>query len=411
MLDFRLDEELTAIGDSLLRFIDTEVAPLERANADLLGSERNVFDEDGRYSQSVLSLKRQVRQMSAEAGFYTMFGAEELGGSGLGPVAAVYLNGLMAEHCGPGRELIHPVVIPSPFTNGLSALLLHLDPAGRHGYLTKIASGEKTMCFGLSEADAGSDVFAMKSRAVREGNDWVLNGAKQWITNGPYADYAMIFAVTDPELASARRGGITGFFIDTTWNGFSAPSTIPILGHLGAEIGILNFDDLRVPDSHRLGDVDQGLKVAMSGVNTGRLGLAATVVGYARWALDQALEYAKVRKTFGKPIAEHQAVQIQLADCAVEIYGARQMLLNCAWKLEQGERALAEISMVKLHCTEISNRVFDRCIQIHGAMGLTNELRLEAGYRFARSMRIPDGTSEIQRRTIARELLANGASF
>ena len=411
MLDFRLGDDLVAIGDNLIRFIEREVVPLEQAHASLLTSERNIYDDAGRYAPELLDLRRRVRAKSAEAGFYTMFGAKELGGAELGPVAAVYLNDLMAAHCGPGRELTHPVVIPSPFTNGLSALLLHLDPAVREAYLPAIANGEKTMCFGLSEADAGSDVFAMKSRAVRDGDHWVLNGTKQWITNGPYADYAMVFAVTDAEKAAARKGGITGFFIDTSWPGFSAPSTIPTMGHLGADIGVLVFDDLQVPDSHRLGAVDQGLKVAMSGVNTGRLGLAATVVGYARWALEQALDYARMRKTFGKPIGEHQAVQIHLADCAVEIYGARQMLLNCAWKLEQGERALAEISMVKLHCTEIGNRVFDRCIQVHGAMGLTNEVRLEAGYRFTRSMRIPDGTSEIQRRTIARELLANGVSF
>jgi acyl-CoA dehydrogenase len=317
----------------------------------------------------------------------------------------------LAAHCGPARTLIHPVVIPSPFTNGLSPVLTFLDTSLRDGYLPHLASGEKTLCFGLSEPDAGSDVFGMKTRAVRDGDGWVITGSKQWITNGPYADYAMIFAVTDPDLAAARKGGITGFFVDTSWDGFEVVSTIPIMGQLGAEIGILSFDGLRVPDSHRLGDVNQGLKVAMRGVNTGRLGLSATCIGLARWALVQAVEYARVRKTFGKPIGEHQAVQILLADSAAEIYAAETMLMDCALKLERGEKALAETSMVKLHCTDAANRVFDRCIQAHGGMGLTNELRLEAGYRFTRSMRIPDGTSEIQRRTIARDLLANGVNF
>jgi len=183
------------------------------------------------------------------------------------------------------------------------------------------------------------------------------------------------------------------------------------MGHLGAEIGILSFDGVRVPDAQRLGAEGQGLKVAMNGVNTGRLGLSATCIGLARWALNQALDYAKVRKTFGKPISEHQAVQILLAESALDIYSAETMLMDCASKLELGIRSIAETSMVKLHCTEAANRVFDRCIQVHGAMGLTNELRLEEGYRFTRSMRIPDGTSEIQRRTIARELLASGVNF
>lgn len=404
-------EDVIAIGDSLIRFVERDVVPLENAHKALFASDRTIYDEKGRFVPEVEALRRQVRMRSAEQGFYTMFGPEAIGGSGLGPLASVYLNMRLSAHCGPGRVLVHPVIIPSPFTNGLSPVLVNLDPALHDEYLPALGSGDKTLCFGLSEPDAGSDVFAMKTKAVRDGDGWIISGSKQWITNGPYADYAMIFAVTDPEKAAQRKGGITGFFVDTKWPGFSVVSTIPIMGHLGAEIGILAFDNLRVPDSHRLGPVDQGLNVALNGVNTGRLGLSATCVGLARWALVQAVEYAKVRKTFGKPIGDHQAVQILIADSATEIYAAERMLFSCAAKLERGERSIAETSMVKLHCTEAANRVFDRCMQVHGGMGLTNELRLEQGYRFTRSMRIPDGTSEIQRRTIARELMANGVNF
>jgi acyl-CoA dehydrogenase len=403
--------EVVQIGESLLRFVDQEVVPLETANKALLATDRTIFDEKGRFTPEVQALRRTVRMRSAEQGFYTMFGPAEIGGSGLGPVAAVYLNALLSEHCGPGRVLVHPVVIPSPFTNGLSPVLTSLSDPMRERYLPELANGEKTLCFGLSEPDAGSDVFGMTTRAVRDGDDWIIDGSKQWITNGPYADYAMIFAVTDPELARRRVGGMTGFFVATDTPGFSVVSTIPIMGQLGAEIGILSFDAMRVPDAQRLGDVGQGLKVAMHGVNIGRLGLSATCIGLARWALVQAVEYAKVRRTFGQPIGEHQAVQILLAESATELYAAECMLMDCAMKLEQGARVLAEISMVKLHCTDAANRIFDRCMQVHGGMGLTNELRLEAGYRFTRSMRIPDGTSEIQRRTIARDLLARGVNF
>ena len=406
-----IPDDIVSVGDSLLTFVEREVVPLENANRALLSSDRTIFDERGYFTPDVERLRREVRTKSAEQGFYTMFGPEVIGGGGLGPLAAVYLNARLSAHCGPGRPLVHPVVIPSPFTNGLSPVLVNLDPALRDRYLPGLAGGEKTLCFGLSEPDAGSDVFAMKTRAVRDGDDWVINGTKQWITNGPYADYAMIFAVTDPALASSRKGGVTGFFVNTKLPGFSVASTIPIMGQLGAEIGILAFDNLRVPDDHRLGPVDQGLKVALGGVNTGRLGLSATCIGLARWALNQAVDYAKIRKTFGVAIGDHQAVQIMIADCAAELYAAETMLIDCAMKLEAGERALAETSMIKLHCTEAANRIFDRCMQVHGGMGLTNELRLEAGYRFTRSMRIPDGTSEIQRRTIARELLANGVNF
>jgi acyl-CoA dehydrogenase len=411
MRSIHIPADIVAVGESLIRFVEQEVVPIETANKALLSSDRTIYDETGRFTPQVEALRREVRMRSAEQGFYTMFGPEEIGGGGLGPLAAVYLNALLASHCGPGRVLVHPVVIPSPFTNGLSPVLRNLDPDLRSRYLPGLASGEKTLCFGLSEPEAGSDVFAMKTRAVRDGNDFVITGSKQWITNGPYADYAMIFAVTDPDLAAQRKGGVTGFFVDTRSPGFSVVSTIPIMGHLGAEIGTLSFDNLRVADDHRLGALNDGLKVAMQGVNTGRLGLSATCIGLARWALNQAVDYAKVRRTFGSAIAEHQAVQILLADSAVDIYTAETMLIDCALKLERGERALAETSMVKLHCTEAANRVFDRCMQVHGGMGLTNELRLEAGYRFTRSMRIPDGTSEIQRRTIARELVASGVSF
>jgi acyl-CoA dehydrogenase len=404
-------EEIVQIGDSLIRFVEQEVVPIEKEHKAVLSSERTIFDEQGRFTPEVEALRRQVRLKSSEAGFYTMFGPEEIGGGGLGPLASVYLNWLLSAHCGPERTLVHPVVIPSPFTNGLSPVLTFLDESLRDQYLPLLASGEKTLCFGLSEPDAGSDVFNMKTTAVRDGDEWVVSGSKQWITNGPYADYAMIFAVTDPDLVAKRKGGITGFFVETGWKGFSAVSTIPIMGHLGAEIGILSFDEMRVPDRYRLGEVNDGLKVALRGVNTGRLGLSATCVGLARWALVQAVEYAKVRKTFGQVIGEHQAVQMLIAESASEIYAAESILLDCAMKLERGEKALAETSMVKQFCTDASNRVFDRCMQVHGGMGLTNELRLEAGYRFTRSMRIPDGTSEIQKRTVARDLLSKGVNF
>lgn len=407
----QVPEEVLQIGESLIRFVEQEVVPLENANKALLASGRTIYDEHGRFTNEVQELRRQVRVKSSEAGFYTMFGPEEIGGGGLGPVASVYLNWLLSAHCGPERTLIHPVLIPSPFTNGLSPVLTVLDESLRDQYLPLLASGEKTLCFGLSEPDAGSDVFNMKTTAVRDGDDWVISGSKQWITNGPYADYAMIFAITDPALVAQRKGGITGFFVETGWKGFNVVSTIPIMGHLGAEIGILSFDEMRVPDRYRLGAVNDGLKVALRGVNTGRLGLSSTCVGLARWALVQAVEYAKVRKTFGQPIGEHQAVQMLLAESATEIYAAESILLDCAMKLERGEKALAETSMVKQFCTDASNRVFDRCMQVHGGMGLTNELRLEAGYRFVRSMRIPDGTSEIQKRTVARDMLSKGVNF
>jgi acyl-CoA dehydrogenase len=410
-MNFDIPGEWVDFGDALIRFIDREVAPLEHEHRALLASEHHAYTDDGRYRPEVLALRRQVRMRSAELGFYTALSDESLGGGGLGAQAAAYIQERLNAHCGPSRHLVHTVVLPSPFTNGLSPVLRHLAPAVLDRCHAELASGGKTMCFGLSEPDAGSDVFGMRTRAVRDGDHWVINGTKQWITNAPYADYAMIFAITDEEKARAHRGGVTGFFLPTSTPGFAVPSVIPVMGHHGSEIGIVSLENVRVPDSHRLGPVNEGLSVALDGVNAGRLSMAAGCLGLAQWALAQAVEYAKVRKTFGQPIADHQAVQFMLADCAMDIYACKSMIRHCAWLVDEGRRATKEVSIVKASATEMVGRVIDRAIQIHGAMGLTNELRLEAAYRYARTVRIPDGTSEIQRRTIARKLLDGDRVF
>ena len=410
-MDFTIDPDTVAIAEAVLRFVEREVLPLQQRHHDLLGSERSLFDASGRYVPEALALRQQVRKRSAELGFYTLFGDETLGGGGQGAQVMAHVQEVLNHRVGPAQPLVQTVVLPSPFTNGLSPVLRHLKPDIFAQYRDGIASGDKTLCFGLSEPDAGSDVFGMRTRAVRDGDEWVLTGTKQWITNSPYADYAMVFALTDPEAAARHKGGVTGFFVDTRVPGFSVPRIINTMGHLGGDTGVIVLDGVRVRDDHRLGEVGRGLAVAMDGVNAGRMGMAASCLGLARWALDQAVDYAKVRKTFGVPIAEHQAIQLMLADSAMDIYAAKTMIQNCAWRLDSGRAANAQVSMVKAFSTEMLGRVMDRSIQIHGRMGLTNELRLEEGYRFARVMRIPDGTGEIQRRTIARQLLAGQADL
>ncbi|OJX34235.1 acyl-CoA dehydrogenase family protein [Ottowia sp. VDI28] len=410
-MDFTIDPDTVAIAEAVLRFVEREVLPLQERHHDLLGSERTLFDATGRYVPEVLALRQQVRKRSAELGFYTLFGDEKLGGGGQGAQVMAHVQEVLNHRVGPAQPLVQTVVLPSPFTNGLSPVLRHLNPEVLDRHRDGIASGDKTLCFGLSEPDAGSDVFGMKTRAVRDGDEWVLTGTKQWITNSPYADYAMVFALTDPEAAARHKGGVTGFFVDTRTPGFTVPRVINTMGHLGGDTGVVVLDGVRVRDEYRLGEVGRGLAVAMDGVNAGRMGMAASCLGLARWALDQAVEYAKVRKTFGVPIADHQAIQLMLADSAMDVYAAKAMIQNCAWRLDSGQASTAQVSMVKAFSTEMLGRVMDRSIQIHGGMGLTNELRLEEGYRFARVMRIPDGTGEIQRRTIARQLLAGHADL
>jgi acyl-CoA dehydrogenase len=407
----QVSEEIRIVGDSLLGFINAEVVPLERENARLLSSERTIYDERGFLVPEILELRKRVRLKSAEAGFYTMLGAESLGGGGLSATAAVYLHELLARKVGPGRILIHYVVIPSMFTNGLSPVLEYLNPSIRGDYLPFLQRGEKTTCFALSEPDAGSDVYGIKTTAVRDGDSWLLTGSKQWISNSPYADYAMVFAVTDREKVAKRKGGITAFFVDTRSAGFQVMAVTPVMGHLGGDQGIIALDGVRVADDHRLGETDQGLNVAMHGINAGRLGVAGSCVGYAQWGLRLATEYAKTRRTFGKPIAEHQAIQFHLAEAAMDLFAAKSVVMNCAARLDGGHDARAEIAIAKAYATEMLHRTIDHCMQVHGAMGMTNEVGLEMLYRDARAMRVYDGTAEIQRRTIALELLNDALRF
>lgn len=405
-MDFTIPTEVSETANAVLSFVERFVEPIEREHAELLDDERKRYDDRGYLVPEVQELKKRVRMASAEAGYYTMFGAESLGGGGLGETALVHIQEELNRVCGPTRTLVHETVIPSVFTNGLSPILLALQPDVRSAYLDGIASGEKTLCFGLSEAAAGSDVQRIQTRAVRDGDEWVINGSKQWITNAAYADYCILFAVTDPEANRNRKGGITAFFVDTSSAGFECSSVTPILGHVGSHIGNVNIDDLRVPEDHVIGTVHEGLKLALLGISKGRVSMSAMCVGLARWALGQSVEYANQRETFDSVIGEHQSIQIKLAEMAMDIYAAKSAVARTAWLVEQRQRAVKETSMTKAMCTEMLGRVSDSAMQVHGAMGLTNELRLQEAWRHARTLRIPDGTSEIQRRTIAGRLLA-----
>lgn len=410
-MDFTVPEDARETAAAVLSFLDGYVAPLERAHAGLLEDERKRYDDRGVFVPEVQELRKQVRMASAEAGFYTMFGDEALGGGGLGEIALVHIQEELNRVSGPSRTLVRDNVIPSVFTNGLSPILLDLKPDVRERYLAGIASGERTLCFGLSEPGAGSDVQRIRTRAVRDGDEWVINGSKQWITNAPYADYCILFAVTDPEANRERRGGITAFFVDTATPGFDCTSVIPILGHVGSHIGIVSLEDLRVPDDHVIGTVHRGLSPALRGISKGRLSMSAMCVGLARWALGLATEYAGQREAFGAAIGDHQAIQIKLAEMAMDVYAAKSAVARTAWMVETKQKAIKETSIIKALCTEMLGRVTDSAMQVHGAMGLTNELRLEEAWRHARTLRIPDGTSEIQRRTIAGRLLSGDTAL
>lgn len=390
-------------------FIKSEVVPLEDANRELFENSRLTFDERGGYSKPVLDLFRQVRETSAKAGYYAMFAPESVGGEELGALALFSVWEGLSQFAGPGRLLSEQVI--GHWTSGPSFLLGEVHPTLRDGVIEEVMSGAATVCFGMSEPDAGSDAWAMSTRAVRDGDGWVLNGTKQWISNSPHAKYAFVWAVTDEEMKRSRKGGITLFLVPTDTPGFQVDSVLRLFEHVGGNESILSLTDVRIPDENVVGTLNQGFALALRGVSNGRMYNAGHCVGMARWALETATRYTGVRKAFGKPIGDYQGVSFQLADCAMDIYASKTMSVDCARRLDRGERALKELNMVKAYTTEACFRVFDRCMQVCGAMGLTNEMRFVSGWHFARMVRIADGTDEVMRRNIANSLRKGDLSF
>lgn len=399
-----IESEQALLVNELLRFVDRQVVPLEEEHRDRFNDPLQEFDADGRLSEWQLSLAREVRQAAAAAGFYCASVPSALGGEGIGPTTMFLMWEGLYRRFGPARPLPYQTI--AHFATGPSIALTKLREEPRGAVLPKLLSGEATLCFALSEPDAGSDAFAIKCEARHEGNGWLIHGTKQWITNGAHADYALVFAVTDRELANRKKGGITAFLVDTKSPGFHVDSVIKLYGHVGGHEAILHFNDVRVSEDRVVGDVNEGFRVALSAIIEGRVYNCARSVGLARWSLECATNYAKSRIAFGRPIAEYQAIQWHLAESAMEIYAARTMTLDCTRKLDRGQRAVKELAMAKAFATESACRSIDRCMQVLGGMGVTREAKLFDAWEQIRVVRIAEGSGEIMRRTIAKELLA-----
>jgi acyl-CoA dehydrogenase len=407
--------------NGLLQLIDSEVLPMEQQMGDTLTDERKFFDETGKAVDAVMEARKHVRMKCAEAGYYAMFAPDSVGGGDLGVRSMVFVEEAMYRKYGPGRPLItwakgflsQPTI--ASFVDGPSHMLVGVSDNVRKEFLPTISSGEKTVCFALSEANAGSDVWGLQTKARRDGDDWVITGSKQWITNSPYADYAVVFAVTNEEMVKQRKGGISAFFVETTAPGYSFDGVLPVMGHTGGDCGAMTFDDVRVPADRLVGVQDQGFAIAMFGISEGRTSISANCIGMCEYALDRSIEYSKQRMSFGSPISEYQAIQFMLADMAIDIYTMKYMVLQTAALIEDAQKTgklpVKEISIAKAYAVEKTQECYDRAIQVHGGMGLTNELTLNEGFRIARTLRIPDGTGEIQRRTIARQMLRGDVVF
>jgi alkylation response protein AidB-like acyl-CoA dehydrogenase len=268
-------------------------------------------------------------------------------------------------------------------------------------YLQPLARGELFGAFLLTEPEAGSDAGALKTRAVRKGDRYVINGVKQFITAGRTADIAMILAVTNPE---AGRKGITCFITPTDNPGYVVAREEEKLGHRNCDTCQIVLQDMEVPADDVLGDLDAGYKIALANLNSGRIGVAAQAVGVARAALDHAVRYARERSTFGKLIIEHQAIGFKLAEMATRVEAAHQLTLYAARLKDAGIPCLKEASMAKLQASEVAEKVCSDAIQVHGGYGFLNDFPVEKLYRDARVFQLYEGTSEVQKLVIGREL-------
>lgn len=392
------------LKDGLFAFIDREVMPIQEGLGEYFTNPRLYWREDGRLSDEVLQARKQVRMASARAGYYTAFCPVELGGEGLG--ARLYyevFEELLHRYGPPNHQM--PMYVLAHTSTGPTALWNHASDALKAEVLPPLSRGELQGAFAMSEPDAGSDAWGIKTAAVKDGDEWVLNGQKQWASWAPTADFVTTFAVTDQAAFSARKGGLTCFYVPTSTPGYRLESIVPVLGDIGGEECILSYNDLRIPDTYRMGPEGEGFAVGMQGSNQLKMTKLARTTGMSRWAHEQALAYAQVRRTFGKTISEHQTIQNMLAENAIEIYTMRLMGASLAEKLDAGTSVRGEHAMADAFVFAASNRVFDRSMQILGGMGMTNDARLFSGWQLTRIARISEGPTEIQMRTIANELL------
>lgn len=378
-MDFTLSEEQKMIQRTIREFVNNELIPLEQ---EVLKNER-----EGRPSISEEKLE-PIRKKAKDLGFWGLNTPKEYGGADLGPIMAALVAMEM------GRTFV-------PFNFGGTAdnILYDGNEEQKEKYLIPTINGEKKSCFAITEPGAGSDIRNLKTTAVKDGDHWVINGEKIFITGGNEADFCMVFAVTDPEKGS--YGGVTCFLVDRDMGWRS--EFIHTMGEWGP--ASLIFEDVRVPEENILGEEGQAFALAMKWIGNGRVMIPARAVGTAERLLQMGIDYANTRETFGKPIAERQAIQWMLADSAVEIEAAKWIVFRTAWMVENGRDARHQSSIAKLYGANMANRVVDRILQIHGGMGYTRELPLERWYRELRLLRIYEGTDEIQRRTIARNLL------
>lgn len=383
-MDFTLSTEEAEVRDWVRTFVRREIMPLE---PEVLRRERA--------GQPAITLAElaELQAKAREAGFWGVQTPEEYGGMGLSAVMTALLEVEL------GRSFV-----PFRFGGAADNILFHANEEQKRRYLLPTIEGERHSCFAITEPGAGSDARNIRTSAVPDGDHWVITGEKTFITGGNEADFTMVFAVTDKE--KGADGGVTCFLVDRDMGWKSEP--IPTMGEWGP--AALVFDQVRVPAENVLGEVGQGFVLAMQWIGRGRYLLPARALGACERLVEMGIEQAKTRVTFGEPIANRQAIQWMIADSAVEIEALRWLVLHAAWQVDAGMDSRQAQSMAKLYGGVKANEIVDRVLQIHGGMGYTRELPVERWYRELRLLRIYEGTDEIQRRTIARNLIKGHAT-
>ena len=381
-MDFGLNEEQEMIVQTVRSFVENEIYPHE--------------DLVERTGEVPAEIAKQIKKKTIDMGFYACNFDQTVGGAGLN-----HLEFALVE-----RELGRGSMALTHFFGRPQNILMACEGDQRERYLFPAVRGEKMDALAMTEPDAGSDVRGMKCHAVRDGGDWLVNGTKHFISGAEHADFIIVFIATgEDETPKGLKKRITAFLVDRGTPGFTIRDGYKSVSHRGYKNMILDFDDCRLPDSQVLGAVDGGFDVMNTWLYATRITVAAMSIGRARRCFDYALNFAADRQQFGQQIGKFQGVSFQLADMITEIDAADFMTLASAWRLDQGLLANREIASAKLYATEMLARVTDAALQIHGGMGLMDDYPIERFWRDARVERIWDGTSEIQRHIISRELL------
>ena len=384
-MDFELAEEHRMLKDLVARFVKDELMPLEPAVLAREASGQGLGIGPAEHAR--------LDEVSRSLGLWGLDAPEDIGGSDLPAVAMVGVE----EELG---RTVTPYTLP-PDSPNLRMLMATVNERQRVAYLEPYVRGETVSAIGISEPGAGGDPAGMTTHAERDGDDWVINGRKIWISRAEDADFTILMALTNREKRS--RGGISAFLVDKGTPGFNVLRRIPMVG--GAATYEIALEDCRVEGWKLLGTEGNGFAPMQLRLGTRRIQMAAWSIGMAQRALDMICEYAPQRVTFGQPLSQRGVIQGWVADAATRIHAARLMTYDCAWKLDQGRDVRLEISMIKAYCTEMAWEVVDRAMQTYGAMGMTKEMPLQLMASKLRTMRIYDGPTEVHKWVVGRNLL------